>query len=138
MADGKSPTPGEIVIMAAGAVMIIFSFLHFAGSGSFGESSWGKGFFPIATLLPLYGLIMGLHIVLTKFANVNLPDSIAGFTWEQVHLALGLMAGLMAIGWLITDTGDKQVGGWFEILGGIALLVGAFLLQRERHTGAIG
>ena len=32
MADRQSPTPGEITIMAAGAVMLIFSFLHFAGN----------------------------------------------------------------------------------------------------------
>lgn len=134
MADRQSPTPGEITIMAAGGVMIIFSFLDFAGS----TSAWGRGLFPIATLLPLYGLVMGLQIALTTFASVKLPDSVLGFTWEQIHLALGAMAALMAIGWLLTDYGNKQIGMWFEILGGIALVVGAVLLQRERSTGAIG
>jgi hypothetical protein len=134
MADRQSPTPAEIVIMAAGAVMLIFSFLHFAGD----TSTWGTGLFPIATLLPVYGVIMALQVVLTKFAGVSLLDSVIGFTWEQIHLALGAMAGLMAIGWLFTDTGDKQIGEWFEILGGIALVVGAVMLQRERSTGAIG
>jgi hypothetical protein len=134
MADRQSPTPGEITIMAAGAVMIIFSFLHFAAD----RSAWGSGLFPIATLLPLYGLVMGLQIALTKFASLNLPQTVIGFTWEQVHLALGAMAALMAFGWLVTDYGDKQIGMWFEILGGFALVVGAVLLQRERNTGAIG
>jgi sulfite exporter TauE/SafE len=134
MADRQSPTPGELTIMIAGAVMIIFSFLHFAGD----RSAWGSGLFPIATLLPLYGLVMALHIALTKFASVDLPATVLGFTWEQIHLALGAMAALMAFGWLATDYGDKQIGAWFEILGGIALVVGAVLLQRERHTGAIG
>lgn len=134
MADRQSPTPAEIVIMAAGAVMLIFSFLHFAGD----TSAWGSHLFPIATLLPLYGVVMALQIVLTKFAGVSLSNSVIGFTWEQIHLALGAMAGLMAIGWLLTDTGDKQIGEWFEILGGIALVVGAVMLQRERNTGAVG
>ena len=134
MADRQSPTPGEITIMAAGAVMLIFSFLHFAGN----TSAWGSHLFPIATLLPLYGLVIALQIALTKFASVKLPDTVLGFTWEQIHLALGIMAGLMAIGWLLTDYGDKQIGMWFEIRGGIALVVGAVLLQRERNTGAIG
>jgi hypothetical protein len=134
MADRQSPTPGEIIIMAAGAVMIVFSFLHFAAD----RSAWGSGLFPIATLLPLYGLVMALQIALTKFASVKLPDTVLGFTWEQVHLALGAMAALMAFGWLVTDYGDKQIGMWFEILGGFALVVGAVLLQRERNTGAIG
>jgi hypothetical protein len=134
MADRQSPTPGEITIMAAGAVMIIFSFLHFAAD----RSAWGSHLFPIATLLPLYGLVMALQIALTKFASLNLPATVLGFTWEQVHLALGAMAALMALGWLVTDYGNKQIGMWFEILGGFALVVGAVLLQRERNTGAIG
>ena len=134
MADRQSPTPGEITIMAAGAVMIVFSFLHFAAD----RSAWGSHLFPIATLLPLYGVVMALQIALTKFASLNLPASVLGFTWEQVHLALGAMAALMALGWLVTDYGNKQIGMWFEILGGFALVVGAVLLQRERNTGAIG
>ncbi len=134
MADRQSLTPGEIVIMAAGGAMLVFSFLHFYGD----RSAWGSQRFPVATLLPVYGVVMALQIALAKFAGVELPDSVVGFTWEQVQLAIGAMAGLMAIGWLLTDTGDKQIGEWFEILGGIALLVGAVLLQRERNTGAIG
>ena len=120
--------------MIAGAVMLVASFLHFAGD----TSAWGRYLFPVATLLPLYGIVMAAQIALTKFANVNLPDQVAGFTWEQVHLVLGLMAGLMAIAWLITNTGDKQIGLWLEVLGGIALAVGAVMMQRERQTGAIG
>src|SRR5882672_6915532 len=88
MADRQSPTPAEITIMAAGAVMLIFSFLDFATK----TSAWGSHLFPIATLLPLYGLVMAIHIALTKFASVKVPDSVLGFTWEQVHLALGAMA----------------------------------------------
>ena len=134
MADRQSPTPAEITIMAAGAVMLIFSFLHFAGD----RSAWGSRLFPIATLLPIYGVVMAAQIALTKFAGVSLPESVLGFTWEQIHLALGLMAGLMAFGWLVTDYGNKGIGFWFQILGAIALVVGAVLLQRERNTGAIG
>src|SRR3954464_4141641 len=98
--------------MIAGAVMLVASFLHFAGD----TSAWGQYLFPIATLLPLYGLIMAAQIALAKFASVKLPDTVATFTWEQVHLVLGLFAGLMAVAWLITDTGDKQIGEWLEVL----------------------
>jgi hypothetical protein len=134
MADRQQPTPGEIVIMAAGAVMLVFSFFNFASD----TSSWGSGIFPVATLLALYGLIMAAQIALTRFGGAKMPNRLLGFTWEQVHLALGLMAGLMALGFLLTDISDKQVGLWFEVLGGLALAVGAVMLQRERHTGAIG
>ena len=129
--DGKTPpTTSELIIMIAGAVMLVASFLDFA----YKSSSWSTGAFPIATLLPLYGVIMALQIVLTKFANVNLPDKVVGFTWEQVHLVLGFLAGFMAIGWLITDLSNKGIGLYLEILGGIALAVGAVMMQRERQN----
>ena len=132
--DGKTqPTTSELIILIAGAVMLVASFLDFAGN----FSAWGRYLFPIATLLPLYGVIMAAQIAVTKFASVDLPERFVGFTWEQVHLVLGLMAGLMAVAWLVTDTGDKQIGEWLEILGGIALTVGALMMQRERQTGAI-
>jgi hypothetical protein len=134
MADQQAPTPGEITIMVAGAVMLIFSFFDF----SLKTSAWGKGLFPIATLLPLYGLVMALQIALTKFASVKLPDSVLGFTWEQIHLSLGAMAALMALGWMLTDYPFKGIGLWFQAFGAIALIVGAVLLQRERNTGALG
>ena len=133
--DGKTqPTTSELTIMIAGAVMLIASFFDF----SVNRNSWQSPWFPLALLLVLYGVIMAAQIALTKFADVKLPDRVAGFTWEQVHLVLGLLAGFMAIGWLVADTGNKEIGLWLEVLGGIALAVGAVMMQRERHTGAIG
>ena len=53
--DGKkSPTPAELTILIAGAVMLVASFLDFAGH----TNAWSTYLFPFATLLPLYGVIM--------------------------------------------------------------------------------
>jgi hypothetical protein len=137
--DGKTqPTTSELIIMIAGAVMLVASFLKFAQIDVKSANAWGQYLFPIATLLPLYGVIMAAQIALTKFASVKLPEDLVGFTWEQVHLVLGLLAGFMAIGWLISDIHGKGIGFWLEILGGIALAVGGVMMQRERQTGAIG
>ena len=121
----SSPTPAELTILIAGAVMLIGSFFDFAGS----VNAWGTYLFPVATLLPLYGTVMALEIGLTKFANVSLPQRVAGFTWEQVHLVLGLLAGFMAVGWLITDISSRGFGYWLEVLGGIAIAAGAVVLR---------
>jgi hypothetical protein len=74
---------------------------------------------------------------LTKYAKLRLPARVLGFTWEQVHLLLGLFALLMGIGWFATDGPDRAVGFWLLFLGSIALAVGALMLQRERNTGAV-
>jgi hypothetical protein len=136
--DGtKPPTASELIIMIAGVVMLIASFLKFATFVG-DTSAWGTYLFPVATLLPLYGIVMAAQIALTKFANVKLPERVVGSTWEQLHLVLGLLAGLMAIGWLITDLHNKGIGFWLEVVGGFALAIGAVMMQRERQTGAIG
>jgi hypothetical protein len=131
--DNKQPTPGEIAIIAGGAVMLIASFLEFAGD----TSAWGEGAFPIVTLIPLYGVVMALQVVLTKFAKMSLPERLVSFTWEQVHLVLGFFATLMALFWFVAadDTGAGLV---LMFLGAVAALVGAVLLQKERSTGALG
>ncbi len=136
MADRQSPTPGEITIMAAGAVMLIFSFLHFAG----GHGAPGAvGLFPIATLLPLYGLVMAAADRADQVRRrSSCPSPYSASPGSRSTSRSALMAGLMALGWLLTDYGRQGIGLWFEILGGIALVVGAVLLQRERNTGAIG
>ncbi|HTL86714.1 MAG TPA: hypothetical protein VL856_16135 [Acidimicrobiia bacterium] len=135
MTDRQAPTPGEIIIMVAGAVMLLGSFLHFSG----GNSAWGQFNFPVATLLPIYGTIMALQVALTTYGNVNLRGRrVFGYTWEQLLLMLGLMAGLMALAWIATDVGKKQIGLWIEVFGGLALAVGAVRIQGERRTGAFG
>jgi hypothetical protein len=125
-------TPGEWVIMGAAAVMLIASFLDFA----FKTSAWGTGLFPIATLIAIYGVVMGAQIAMVKFAGASLPERVAGFTWEQIHVALSVFALLMSLGWLISGLPQKSIGFWLLLFGSVALVVGAVMLQRERHTGA--
>jgi hypothetical protein len=43
----------------------------------------------------------------------------------------------MAIGWVVSGSERKGIGLWLELIGAFALLAGAFMLQRERSTGAI-
>jgi hypothetical protein len=127
--DERTPAPGELVIIVAGAIMLVASFLDFGGD----TSGWGSGWFPLATLLPIYGVVMAVLVALVRFAQVELPDEIAGWTLDQVLMVVGLLAGLMAVAWLLTDVGDKGIGLWVQILGGIALAVGSVMMQRARR-----
>ena len=149
--DSKKVTPAEIVILAAGVVTFVFSFLPFykfpsatiAGitlrSSTHNLSAWSSGLFPVATLIPIFGIVMAAQIAVTKWASVRLPEHVLGFTWEQIHVALGLFAALLAICYLIVDKGGADFGfGFFLVLiGAIGLAVGAIMLQLER-AGATG
>jgi hypothetical protein len=90
--DGKTqPTTSELIIMIAGAVMLVASFLKFAQIDK-DASSWAQYLFPIATLLPLYGVILAAQIAVSLFAIVDLPQRVAGFSWELVHLVVVLVS----------------------------------------------
>jgi hypothetical protein len=134
--DSK-PTPGEITIMVAGVVALIASFLDFYGLGDSGVSVWSSGLFPVATLMVIFVIIMAVHVALTRFASVNLPDQVAGFSWLQIHLVLGFFATLYALAYLVVKTGgaDRKIGFWLILASCIAALVGAILLSKERAGG---
>jgi hypothetical protein len=137
-------SPANIVILAAGVVMLIGSFLTFYsysvhGFASYSASAWGGasgfGVFGIATVVVLCGVVMALQVGLEAFASgVQVPDRLLGLTWDQLHLALGFQATLMMLAFLIRDKGPFSfgIGFWLMLLAGIALLAGAIM----RITGA--
>ena len=135
--------PANIVILAAGAVMVVASFLGFykidlpavlGGSRSF--SAWSQGQFMIATLPALLGLVMALHVALVAFANIDIPDMVLGLSWDQIHLALGFQAALMMVAFLLRSNpyGSLGIGFWLMLLAGIALFAGA--IMRVTGTGS--
>ncbi len=136
----QRPSNSETIILAAGAVMLIGSFLPwFTASGFSDLTAWSNGMFPLATLIPIIGVVMALQVALTRFANVDLPDRVADFTWPQVHLILAVWAAAMAICWLIIDTGrDRGFGLFLNFLGAMALVVGAVMLRNERAASSGG
>jgi hypothetical protein len=137
-------SPANIVILAAGVVILIGSFLDFykaksVSIGGFtvhvsgGGSAWSSGAFLIATLPAILGIVMAVHVALTTFADVGLPDRVLGLTWNQIHVALGFQAAIMMLAFLIRDKGplDFGIGFWLMLIAAIGLLVGAILRMRE-------
>jgi hypothetical protein len=145
----KNPTPGEITVMAGGAVALIFSFFDFYTSDSVtvagrtfeGASAtvWSNGLFPVATLMVLFAVIAGALVAVGRFSGTGLRTLPMGFSWEQLYFILGLVATIYAIAYLIVDKGGLSfgVGFWFVLIGCIATLVGAALIARERTSGAV-
>lgn len=140
-------SPANIVILAAGVVMLIGSFLDFyklslhGFGGSYSASAWsganGFGVFGIATVVVLCGVAMAAQVGLSTFASgVSLPDTPLGLSWDQVHLALGFQATLMMLAFLIRSKSSLSfgIGFWLMLLSAIALLVGA--IMRVAGAGA--
>lgn len=134
----KQPTPGEITIMASGAVAFIFSFVPWFGyAGIASANAWDTGIFPVMTYLGIFGLIMAGQVAATKFGSLSLPDRVMSFTWTQIHVIMGLFTTLLGVGFLITSGDGKKLGLYVSAFAGIGLLVGAILLQKERDgTGS--
>jgi hypothetical protein len=142
----KKITPGEIVVMAAGAVALIASFLPFYKLETLNSqletvdknySAWSSDFpflFPVATLIAIFAVVAGVLVVLTKFANVDLSRGFLGFGFSQLLLALGFFSAILALAYLVQDKGttDTGFGYWLLLLAGLASVVGAVLVMNER------
>ncbi len=151
--DKLKLSTANIVILVAGVVMLIASFLafvkfsspsvtvgnvHFGGSVS--RNAWSSGNFLIATIPALIGVVMAAHVAIVAFApQVKLPETVLGLTWTQIHLVLGFQATIMMLAFLIRSTGglDKGIGLFLMLIAAIALLVGAVLRMQEKPNPAI-
>lgn len=136
--------PSEIVIMASGGAVFLLTlpFLHwlsFEGTSD-GLSIWNTDVaFPLATYIPLIGLLLAAQVALAKFGNVTFPPQVIGFTWTQVHLVLSFFTVLIWLGFVILNpTGPGSSWGiafWFSFLGSAGLMTGSIMELAEERKG---
>lgn len=142
--DKLKLSTANLVILIAGGVILIASFLDFyaskkIGDGPFaitigGGNAWSSGRFLIATIPALLGVLMAAEVALVTFApQVSLPDHVLGFTRTQVLVVLGAQATIMMLAFLLQNTGGigKGIGMYLMLIAAIALLVGAVMRLRE-------
>ncbi len=136
MADTKHGklTTGEIVIVAAGAVDLVFSFFPWYTFGGNHVGAWGRTLFPLATLVPILGTLMLVQVLLDKLSVVALPPRVGDFTWEQLHLVAAVGAAVIVFCYLLVDRLGVSFGFGFylDLLAAVALVVGAVMIRRER------
>ena len=133
MAANRKLTPGEIAIIAGGAVGLISSFLAWVDVAGFTANAWDEGLFPTYTWPALFGLVMAVITLLAVFGNVSLPDRPLGFTWGQLLLIMGAVSVLLTFSFLIA--GEEQgIGFYLAFLAAIATLVGAVMVWREESS----
>ncbi len=159
----NNPRPYEWVMMGSGVVMLLFSFFSWfslnvpdSGGSTDSSSAWGGDLRPLATIIPLIGLLLAVLVVVRRFTGASLPETVLGLTWAQIYLAMGVLALITAIGLLIMDkvpdltfsgggesihlsvSVDPTIGFWFNLLGAVGLVVGGVLAMQEEGVAGGG
>jgi hypothetical protein len=145
----KKFTASDIVILASAVVLLVASFLTWIDFGSprlpipqqalqqLGvniprgtENAWDH--FPGFVYPLIAGVIAGVQVVLEK-VRPQMPGHVAGFSWTQIDLLLGIWALLSVIAVAFEDFGygDKGIGLWLTLIAAAGLLVGAILRMNE-------
>lgn len=145
----KKFTASDIVILASAVVLLVASFLTWIDFGSprlpipqqalqqLGvniprgtENAWDH--FPGFVYPLIAGVIAGVQVVLEK-VRPQMPGHVAGFSWTQIDLLLGIWALLSVIAVAFEDFGygDKGIGLWLTLIAAAGLLVGAILRMND-------
>lgn len=124
--------PSQIVIMASGAVLFLFSFFEFIE----GDNGWSD--FGLVTFPALFGLIAAGAVAAAAFGNVKLPEPILTFSVNQLLLILGVTAFLILFGIVIGFPGDKAIGLYLSLLGSIGLIAGTVMEQLDPAGNRVG
>ena len=134
-------TAGNLVILGAGAVMILGSFLPFWKlnaaaliGGDLSFNAWDRSFFFPVTVIPvLCAAVMILGVLLRAVLHLASLPRLLGFTWDQLHFACATQAAVMMLAFAIEGHPGFQLGTGFYLmlLAGVALVAGAVMRSRE-------
>lgn len=138
----SGPAPSDWVLIGAGVVLLVGSFLPTYSEGDESLKAWDSPFFPLYLIPVLFGVIVAVHVAVTAFSGAKVPGRVLGIDWDRIYLALGVWATFMMIGFLISHTNfvvedfdiddpGKGAGFWLMLLGSIAMIVGAVVRQQE-------
>ncbi len=138
--------PGSIVLLAAGALTFIASFLPWLGWGKFRDagvdiddfSAWSKGMFPLTTLVAVYAVLAVVEVLMSTFGSRPVAPRL-GMGEVPLRLFLSVPALVMMLAfWFVdrevTGTGlspSKGVGFWLSLLGTIGMVAGAVLTRND-------
>lgn len=130
--------PWEIVLMAAGALALIASFLPFNkfDLGLLGSTSWSAwstefNLFPAVTLAALAIVAVGVVVALRRFAPaITLPDGVDRNA-DSIGTIAVVLSTLTIAAFVVRsfDVGvvDRGVGAWLLLIAAIAAVVGVVM-----------
>ena len=127
--DLKKLTPGEMVVSAAGILLLIFSFFHWYGVDlgplSVNRSGWQSpgAFWSIIAIL--IGIVMAAQVIATKLFAVDLGAKVGNIGWGTILLFLIIK--------VINQTTASKFGLYAGLVCGAGLAVGGYLIAKERN-----
>lgn len=133
----RKPALGQIIVMACGVLMFIWSFLDWYSSSGVGANAWSSitvpGLVLTATWVPLMSLAIAVLVAIKAFGS-GLPDKVWGFSWAQLSLVVGLFDVLITFGFLVANrslgtvgTLNLGIGLVLSFITALVLLAGAIL-----------
>lgn len=137
----KKFTPGEILIVASGAILLVISFFNwygidFGGLLSVGYNGWQAPSAFLSVVAILLGVAMAAFVVVTKLGVLKVPDKAGNLGWGVILLGAGGVAAVFLILKWLFNTDFTKLPLFIAILAGIGLAVGGLLTAKER--GDIG
>jgi hypothetical protein len=98
--------PDQLIVMAAGLLLFIWSFLAWYSSPGGTANAWSTATIPglvmTATWVPLLSLAIAALVAIRAFGS-GLPDRVWGFSWPQLSLMVGLFDVLITFGFLVAN-----------------------------------
>jgi hypothetical protein len=138
----SSLTTGERVVLTAGAVLLVVSFLPWFGRSP-AQTGWAN--LP-SRLAVLAGAAMVLQVLVWRLAGGGADTTSAA--WGLVHLILGLTAlALVVVQLLLGDERvisqvsvrlDRRPGIFLGLMAAAGLACGGLLRSRETEAGRFG
>ncbi len=126
---------GEKVIVVAGALLLIASFLPWYrydfGLFDISRNGWQSPGAFWSILAVFVGLAMSGVIAVKTFTDVQLPPDVGGQSWGRVFLAGGALALLLVVFKFITESSDLSYGFYIGLLATLALAAGGALMYRD-------
>ena len=123
--------PSTIMMIGGGVLLVISSFLDWGGP----FSGWEFDFFGLhGILVAAIGAAVALGVALTTFGNVSLPDSVLGFSRNQVYLILSFAAFLIMFG--LQFRSNTEVGILLGWIAAAVMTAGAYMEEQASGSGA--
>jgi hypothetical protein len=137
---------GEKIILVAGPLFFIFSFLPWfdydiEGFGGPSRSGWSGDFSFFSIIATLLVIVAVAQIIIARFTTVKLPALPQGVTWARVHLGIAAyVLFAVVIRLLVGESAgsfdaDRQIWLFAALICAAAMAAGGFLMFQDEQKG---